>query len=101
MQVDRYKIHDIEVVIDRLAVTADMKTRISQSVQTSLNMGKGLMFLLINDDDKVSSISKQLMCDETGISYEEPSPDRYVIQFSLWRLSVCKGMGAVSHQSGG
>ncbi len=49
MQVDRYKIHDIEVVIDRLAVTADMKTRVSQSVQTSLQMGKGLMFLLIND----------------------------------------------------
>src|SRR3982751_3979410 len=47
MQVDRYKIHDIEVVIDRLAVTADMKTRVSQTVQTALNMGKGLMFLLI------------------------------------------------------
>src|ERR1700712_481664 len=62
MQVDRYKIHDIEVVIDRLAVTADMRTRVSQSVQTALNMGKGLMFLLINDDNKVVQYSKQLMC---------------------------------------
>ena len=49
MQVDRYKIHDIEVVIDRLAVTTDMKTRVSQSIQKALQMGKGLMFLLIND----------------------------------------------------
>src|ERR1700712_843226 len=53
MQVDRYKIHDIEVVIDRLAVTDDMRTRVSQSVQQSLKMGKELMFLLVNDTQKV------------------------------------------------
>ena len=50
MQIDRYKIHDIEVVVDRLAVTDDMKVRISQSVQKTLQVGKDLMFLLINDD---------------------------------------------------
>src|ERR671921_3035332 len=53
MQVDRYKIHDIEVVIDRLAVTDDMKVRLSQSVQKTLQLGKDLMFLLVNDFDKV------------------------------------------------
>src|SRR5690242_2758380 len=53
MQVDRYKIHDIEVVIDRLAVTPDMKVRLSQSVQQSLRTGKDLMFVLVNDEDKV------------------------------------------------
>jgi excinuclease ABC subunit A len=95
MQVDRYKIHDIEVVIDRLAVTADMKTRIGQSVQTSLNMGKGLMFLLINDDNKVIQYSKQLMCDETGISYEEPSPNSFSFNSPYGACPVCKGMGAV------
>ena len=47
MQVDRYKIHDIEVVIDRLAVTDDMKVRLSQSVQKTLQVGKDLMFLLV------------------------------------------------------
>jgi excinuclease ABC subunit A len=77
MQVDRYKIHDIEVVIDRLTVTTEMKTRVSQSVQTALNMGKGMMFLLLNDDDKIVKYRKQLMCDETGISYEEPSPNSF------------------------
>src|SRR5215510_6768243 len=53
MQVDRYKIHDIEVVIDRLAVTTDMKVRLSQSVQKTLQVGKDLMFLLLQDNDKV------------------------------------------------
>src|SRR6186713_1328734 len=52
MQVDRYKIHDIEVVVDRMAVTDDMKVRLSQSVQKTLQLGKDLMFLLINEDDQ-------------------------------------------------
>jgi excinuclease ABC subunit A len=95
MQVDRYKIHDIEVVIDRLAVSADMKTRVSQSIQTALNMGKGLMFLLINDDNKIVQYSKQLMCDETGISYEEPSPNSFSFNSPYGACPVCKGMGAV------
>src|SRR6186713_3489726 len=53
MQVDRYKIHDIEVVVDRLAVTDDMKVRLSQSIQKTLQVGKDLMFLLINDNNEV------------------------------------------------
>jgi excinuclease ABC subunit A len=95
MQVDRYKIHDIEVVIDRLAVTADMKTRVSQSVQTALQMGKGLMFLLINDSNIVVQYSKQLMCDETGISYEEPSPNSFSFNSPYGACPVCKGLGSV------
>jgi excinuclease ABC subunit A len=95
MQVDRYKIHDIEVVIDRLAVSADLKTRISQSIQSALQMGKGLVFLLIQDDNKVVQYSKQLMCDETGISYEEPSPNSFSFNSPYGACPVCKGMGAV------
>src|ERR1700709_96702 len=53
MQVDRYKIHDIELVVDRLQVTDEMKVRLSQSVQKTLQVGKDLMFLLINDDDSI------------------------------------------------
>ncbi len=56
MQVDRYKIHDIEVVMDRLPVTPDMKLRLSQSVQKTLQTGKDLMFLLVNDSDKVITV---------------------------------------------
>lgn len=95
MQVDRYKIHDIEVVIDRLAVTDDMRVRLSQSVQKTLQLGKDLMFLLINDDDKVVQYSKQLMCEDTGISYEEPSPNAFSFNSPYGACPTCKGLGNV------
>src|SRR5882724_661173 len=95
MQVDRYKIHDIEVVIDRLAVTDDMKVRISQSVQKALQVGKDLMFLLINDSNKTVQYSKQLMCEDTGISYEEPSPNSFSFNSPYGACPTCKGLGAV------
>jgi excinuclease ABC subunit A len=95
MQVDRYKIHDIEVVIDRLAVSEDMRTRVSQSVQKSLQTGKDLMFLLLNDDNKVIQYSKQLMCEDTGLSYEEPSPNSFSFNSPYGACPVCKGLGNV------
>ncbi len=95
MQVDRYKIHDIEVVIDRLAVTEDMKVRLSQSVKKSLQMGKDLLFLLLNDDNKVIQYSKQLMCEDTGISYEEPSPNSFSFNSPYGACPTCKGLGVV------
>lgn len=95
MQVDRYKIHDIEVVIDRLGVTPDMKVRLSQSVQKTLQLGKDLMFLLVNDFDKVVQYSKQLMCEDSGISYEEPSPNSFSFNSPYGACSGCKGLGSV------
>ena len=95
MQIDRYKIHDIEVVVDRLAVTDDMKVRISQSVQKTLQVGKDLMFLLINDDNKTVQYSKQLMCEDTGISYEEPSPNAFSFNSPYGACPTCKGLGTV------
>ena len=95
MQLDRYKIHDIEVVVDRLAVTGDMKVRISQSVQKTLQIGKDLMFLLINDDNKIVQYSKQLMCIDTGISYEEPSPNAFSFNSPYGACPTCKGLGNV------
>lgn len=79
MQVDRYKIHDIEVVVDRLQVTDDMKVRLSQSVQKTLQMGKDLLFLLVNDDNSVAQYSKHLMCIDTGISYQVTITQRIFI----------------------
>ncbi len=95
MQVDRYKIHDIEVVIDRLAVTDDMKVRLSQSVQKSLQIGKDLLFLLVNDENRVVQYSKQLMCEDTGISYEEPSPNNFSFNSPYGACPTCKGLGFV------
>src|SRR5438128_2125061 len=95
MQVDRYKIHDIELVVDRLQVTDDMKVRLSQSVQKSLQLGKDLMFLLINEDNDLIQYSKQLMCEDTGISYEEPSPHSFSFNSPYGACPTCKGLGSV------
>lgn len=95
LQVDRYKIHDIEVVIDRLQVTDDMRVRLSQSVQQTLKMGKDLMFLLLNESNKTVQYSKQLMCEDTGISYEEPSPNAFSFNSPYGACPTCKGLGNV------
>ncbi len=115
MQVDRYKIHDIEVVIDRLAVTPDMKVRLSQSVQQTLRTGKDLMFVAIHPENKDATnpqvaaqpppsgdgsgalvqYSKQLMCEDTGISYEEPSPNAFSFNSPYGACPTCKGLGAI------
>ena len=104
MQLDRYKIHDIEVVIDRLAVTDDMKVRLSQSVQQALKMGKELMFVVpLSPDGGQKSTplgdggmySKQLMCQDTGISYEEPSPNAFSFNSPYGACPTCKGLGNV------
>jgi excinuclease ABC subunit A len=98
MQLDRYKIHDIELVVDRLKVTKDMRTRISQSVQQSLKLGKDLMFLAFeNDKGKTgeAAYSRQLMCEDTGISYEEPSPNSFSFNSPYGACPTCKGLGQV------
>jgi excinuclease ABC subunit A len=93
MQVDRYKMHDIEVVVDRLVVEADMKVRIAQSIQQSMQIGKGLIFILDHDNDKLIQYSKKLMCADSGISYEEPSPNTFSFNSPYGACSTCKGIG--------
>ncbi|RTL58861.1 MAG: excinuclease ABC subunit UvrA [Sphingobacteriales bacterium] len=96
MQVDRYKIHDIELVVDRLKVEDDFRVRISQSVQQTLKLGKDLMFLLLNDDEaKPVQYSKLLMCEDTGLSYEEPSPNAFSFNSPYGACPTCKGLGNV------
>ncbi len=96
MQVDRYVIHDIELVVDRLQVTEDLRARLSQSVQQTLKLGKDLMFVLI-DDTTFVQFSKLLMCEDTGISYEEPSPNAFSFNSPYGACPVCKGLGTKHH----
>jgi excinuclease ABC subunit A len=94
MQLDRYKIHDIEVVVDRMKVDDEFKARISQSVNQCLTIGKDLMFIEI-EGGKNSSYSRQLMCEATGISYEEPSPNSFSFNSPYGACQTCKGLGTV------
>ncbi len=95
LQVDRYKIHDIELVVDRLQVTPDSKVRLSQSVQQTLKLGKELLFLMVHESNKVVQYAKQLMCEETGLSYEAPSPNAFSFNSPYGACSTCKGLGNV------
>ena len=109
MQVDRYKIHDIEVVVDRLVVQDEFRVRISQSVQQALKIGKELMFVLIHandvntkakntsnaEADVVAQYSKTLMCADTGIGYEEPNPNSFSFNSPYGACGTCKGLGNV------
>ncbi|MBL7742151.1 MAG: excinuclease ABC subunit UvrA [Chitinophagaceae bacterium] len=97
MQVDRYKIHDIELVVDRLQVTDDLKSRLSQSLQQTLKLGKDLMFIQVNEEKNVVQYSKLLMCEDTGISYEEPSPNAFSFNSPYGACPVCKGLGTKHH----
>jgi excinuclease ABC subunit A len=99
MQLDRYKIHDIELVVDRLKVTPDLRTRISQSVQQALKLGKDLMFVQPEEAPGVgeppATYSRALMCEDTGISYEEPSPNAFSFNSPYGACPTCKGLGQV------
>jgi excinuclease ABC subunit A len=95
MQTDRYKIHDIEVVVDRLVANKEQRVRLSESVQKGLQIGNGLLFLLLNDENQVVQYSRQLMCEESGISYEEPSPNAFSFNSPYGACPACKGLGNV------
>ena len=102
MQVDRYKIHDIELVIDRLKVADEYRVRMSQSVQQALKTGKDLMFAVIETETgksapRVVSYSRSLMCEDTGIGYEEPSPNTFSFNSPYGSCPACKGLGTVYH----
>jgi len=94
MQLDRYKVHDIEIVIDRIIPSAEDRYRLSQSVQTALKQGKGAMQIL-DADDKVTYFSQNLMDPESGISYDEPSPNTFSFNSPYGWCPVCQGLGVV------
>ncbi len=96
LQVDRYKIHDIELVVDRLKVGADRKDRLTGSLQTALKMGNGLVFVLAADEEKVHTFSKHLMDPTSGVSYEEPSPNSFSFNSPYGACPNCKGLGQIN-----
>jgi excinuclease ABC subunit A len=94
MQVDRFKIHDIEIVVDRIVVEKKDRHRIGQSVATTLKEGKGVMMVL-EDSGKAHHFSKFLMDPETGLSYDEPAPNNFSFNSPYGACELCNGLGQI------
>lgn len=96
MQLDRYKVHDIEIVIDRIPVSEEYHNRIKQSLQTALRHGKGLIMIQEHDNDKARYFSKHLMCPSSGIAYDDPEPNSFSFNSPYGACSHCNGLGTIS-----
>ena len=94
MQLDRYKTHDVEIVIDRIIVDKKDQLRISRSVQTALKEGQGLMMML-DESEEVHHFSKHLMDPETGLSYDEPAPNSFSFNSPYGACPTCHGLGTI------
>ena len=96
MMLERYKNHDIEVVIDKLVVDAKDTQRLKQSVATTLQQGEGLVMIMEMPSGTVRHYSKHLMCPVTGLSYKEPDPHNFSFNSPQGFCPKCKGLGVVS-----
>ena len=97
MKLDRYKNHDIEVVIDKMVVAADKDDkRLKQSVATAMQQGDGLIMILDASTNEVRHYSKRLMCPVTGIAYKEPAPHNFSFNSPQGACPRCKGLGYVN-----
>ena len=96
MKVDRYKNHDIEAVIDRMAVKDTIDERLKKSVQMAMKQGEGRVMIMDHETGNVKHFSKQLMCPTTGISYSEPAPNTFSFNSPQGACPRCKGLGYIN-----
>ena len=104
MKVDRYKNHDIEVVIDKLSLPIkgnelnDKKysERLRKTIQIAMKQGEGLILILEQESNKVKYFSKRLMCPSTGLSYNDPAPNNFSFNSPQGACPTCKGLGKIS-----
>ncbi len=94
-KLDRYKNHNIEIVIDKLAVNDKDSERLKKSVATAMNAGGGMMMILDNATGEVKNYSKRLMCPTTGLSYNDPAPNNFSFNSPQGACPFCKGLGTV------
>ena len=98
MQVDRYKTHDIDIVIDRIVASAEDRYRIAQSVKTAMTHGKGVI-MVREEDGNIHHFSKFLMDPETGLSYDEPAPNSFSFNSPYGACPTCNGLGQIEEIS--
>lgn len=101
MKLDRYKTHDIEIVIDRLVIPANEETseelnkRLIQSIQTAMNQGNDILMVLEQDTEEIRFFSRSLMCPTSGISYPTPDPNNFSFNSPKGMCPKCKGLGKI------
>lgn len=96
MKIDRFKTHDIEIVIDQLIIKEENKKRIKQSLETAINYGNGLVMLINKDNGQHRFFSKHIMCSDSGISYAQPEPNSFSFNSPKGACEKCNGLGLVS-----
>ncbi|WP_428225408.1 excinuclease ABC subunit UvrA [Flavobacterium sp.] len=97
MKLDRYKTHDIEIVIDRLAIddSADNEKRLNESIKTAMYHGENVLMILDQDSGEIRYFSRNLMCPSTGISYQNPEPNLFSFNSPKGACENCNGLGTV------
>ena len=98
MKLDRYKTHDIEIVVDRLLVDSspDLEKRLSQSIDTAMRHGENVLMILDQDSHEIRYFSRNLMCPTTGISYENPEPNLFSFNSPKGACKTCNGLGTIN-----
>ena len=96
MKTDRYKVHDIEVVIDKLKVSSKDTERLKRSVGIAMSQGGGLVMVVDADSGQIKHYSRRLMCPTTGISYTDPAPNTFSFNSPQGACQRCKGLGYVN-----
>lgn len=97
MRLDRYKVHDVELLVDTVLINEKNTNRIKRSLQTALKQGKGTIMLMDAAGDKASvrHFSRHLMCPSSGISYDEPAPNLFSFNSPYGACTTCSGLGTV------
>ncbi|GGK44312.1 MULTISPECIES: excinuclease ABC subunit UvrA [Flavobacteriaceae] len=96
MRLDRYKTHDIEIVIDRLLINKASEKRLEETITTALYSGENVLMVLEHNTDVPRYFSRELMCPETGISYPNPEPNSFSFNSPKGACSTCNGLGRVN-----
>ncbi|MBI1286017.1 MAG: excinuclease ABC subunit UvrA [Flavobacteriales bacterium] len=99
IKLDRYKVHDIEIVVDRMQIDSKSTKRLSDSVQMAMKHGKGSMMTLEHDSENVRFFSRSLMCPTSGIAYDEPAPNLFSFNSPYGACKKCNGLGTVAEIS--
>ena len=96
LQLDRYKTHDVELLIDRMEIVDGVRQRLNESLALAMKLGKGTVLILENGKEKENYYSRHLMCPTSGVSYDEPQPNTFSFNSPYGACKRCNGLGTIS-----